>query len=78
VTPIVGILEWPCKLTLDHNEVTKAFSIPINWLLDKENWNQKEIEIPNRGRVTTIVFRDYNDEHLWGLTARMTIDLLYK
>jgi 8-oxo-dGTP pyrophosphatase MutT (NUDIX family) len=76
VTPIVGYLDWPIKLRLEKQEVVKVFTIPSQWLSDHENWKNREIDIPGRGMITAVVYKEYKGETLWGLSARMTLDLM--
>lgn len=76
VTPIVGYLDWPGELQLEQQEVVRAFTIPLEWLADKDNWKSREMDIPGRGTINTVVYKEFNGETLWGLTARMTQNLL--
>jgi len=73
VTPVVGIIEWPTVLQLGKDEVERVFTIPLNWLAEKNNrW---EFSMPGRNR-SLIVYHPYDGELLWGATARMTVDFL--
>jgi 8-oxo-dGTP pyrophosphatase MutT (NUDIX family) len=73
VTPVVGIIEWPTVLHVGKDEVERVFTIPLNWLADKNNrW---EFSMPGRNR-SLIVYHPYDGELLWGATARMTVDFL--
>jgi len=72
VTPFIGILEWPAEMSLNPVEVMHCFTIPLNWLSNPDNWQDKEIEVTGRGLISTIVYRDYKNEHLWGVTGRIT------
>ena len=73
VTPVVGIIEWPAVLQLGKDEVERVFTIPLNWLAERNNrW---EFTMPGRNR-SLIVYHPYDGELLWGATARMTIDFL--
>lgn len=78
VTPIVGLVKWPQDLNIEVNEVMHAFMIPISWLKDPENWSNIEIDVPDRGKINTVMYKDYGNEHLWGLTAKITLDLLQR
>jgi 8-oxo-dGTP pyrophosphatase MutT (NUDIX family) len=76
VTPIVGILNWPQDLLLDSDEVERAFLIPVNWLSESKNWSTKTF-IARDGREHNSIFYDeYDNENLWGMTARITQNLL--
>ncbi len=73
VTPVVGIIEWPAVLRLGIDEVERVFTIPLNWLAERNNrW---EFTMPGRNR-SLIVYHPYDGELLWGATARMTVDFL--
>jgi 8-oxo-dGTP pyrophosphatase MutT (NUDIX family) len=73
VTPVVGIIEWPAVLRLGKDEVERVFTIPLNWLAERNNrW---EFTMPGRKR-SLIVYHPYDAELLWGATARMTVDFL--
>jgi 8-oxo-dGTP pyrophosphatase MutT (NUDIX family) len=76
VTPIVGLLKWPQELVIDDREVSRVFTIEVDWLINTRNWREKEVVLPTRGKVLSIFFDDYKGEVLWGLTARMTLNLL--
>src|SRR4030066_250502 len=34
VTPIVGVIPWPVQFQLEETEVSRVFSIPLDWLAD--------------------------------------------
>ena len=38
VTPVVGLLQWPCTMKLQDSEVARAFTIPLDWLLDDSHY----------------------------------------
>jgi len=76
VTPVVGFLEWPVQITLNPVEVARVFSIPLQWLMNKNNWSQKEFETQNRGQISTIVYDNYDNEKLWGFTAKVVQNLI--
>jgi len=76
VTPIVGILQWPMELTISKAEVSRAFSVPYNWLADQRNWDEKPYPQPNGGFAPVIFYHDYDGERIWGVTARIIRDLV--
>lgn len=52
VTPVVGVISWPTELTLQTEEVSRAFTIPLDWLRDRNNFTlrpRSEVDrnIPN-------------------------------
>jgi 8-oxo-dGTP pyrophosphatase MutT (NUDIX family) len=73
VTPIVGAIPWPCLLKLAENEVSRAFTIPLDWLADRENLREVLQELPAPFKpVPVIYFHPYDGEILWGASARFT------
>lgn len=76
VTPIVGVVEWPIKIRIAKKEVSRFFTIPVDWLNDSANWEEKEIEVPSRGKVKAVIYSHFDGEILWGLSARITHKLL--
>jgi hypothetical protein len=58
--------------------VERVFSIPLDWLMAKNNWKNQEFEIPDRGKINTIAYDHYDNEILWGFTAKLTQALIAK
>jgi 8-oxo-dGTP pyrophosphatase MutT (NUDIX family) len=88
VTPIVGVIPWPFMFQLEETEVSRLFSIPLNWLADPNNHERRNRSIPEtlvkilqKDSFPVIYFHPYKDELLWGVSAEITvrlIDILYK
>ena len=84
VTPVVGLINWPCTMRLQNSEVARAFTIPLNWLRDSRNFRLQPRHNPNRAgrleaperRHPVVYFNEYDGEILWGATARMTLNFL--
>lgn len=76
VTPIVAFLTLPANIKPDPIEVDRVFSIPLNWLMDNTNWQLSTFEIAGRGKVSAIVYNIFDNEKLWGFTARVTLNLI--
>jgi 8-oxo-dGTP pyrophosphatase MutT (NUDIX family) len=76
ITPVVGLIEWPFDLALSHNEVARVFTIPLRWLMDHKNWEERSLTIGDRCVDNVVFYREYDGEILWGVTARITLDLL--
>lgn len=76
ITPVLGVLKWPLDLTLDPHEVGRAFTVPLNWLADEGNYEERPYHRPN-GRTEMVVFYSlYDGELIWGATARMITNML--
>ncbi len=83
VTPVVGLIPMHYQFTPEPSEVDRVFTIPISWLSDPNNFEirQREVgfppfSIPQKLRV--IYFNSYDGETLWGVSAEITLRLLYK
>jgi 8-oxo-dGTP pyrophosphatase MutT (NUDIX family) len=88
VTPVVGVIPWPVQFQLEETEVSRVFSIPMDWLADPNHHEVRYRAIPipysqilQEEYHPVIYFQPYEDELLWGVSAEITvrlIDILYK
>jgi 8-oxo-dGTP pyrophosphatase MutT (NUDIX family) len=77
VTPVVGLLPWPYPIRLATEEVSRAFTIPLDWLADPQNYEIHQRKLPPPyGSVSVIYFHPYDGEVLWGASARFTLTFL--
>jgi 8-oxo-dGTP pyrophosphatase MutT (NUDIX family) len=77
VTPIVGFIErWPFEFKIADHEVTRVFSIPLQWLSDDSNSEIRPYILPNGNKEEVILYKPYDGEILWGITARITQDFI--
>lgn len=77
VTPVVGRIGKPEGLLADPKEVAHIFSIPLTWLANPDNhqvrpWQPRSCDEPRQ----VIFFRPYQGERLWGISARITLNLV--
>jgi len=77
VTPVVGVVPWPFLYTLSLDEVSRVFTIPLSWLADPANYEERDYIQPE-GAVHRLViyYHPYQGEILWGITGRMTVKFL--
>lgn len=82
VTPVVGFIPWPYQFTLEPEEVSRVFSIPLAWLADPANHAFRERQLATNYGFTrslqVIFFKPYAGETLWGVSAEITVRLLNK
>ena len=73
VTPVVGWVEPPFKLTPDPVEVAEAFEVPLEFVLNPAN-RQRHFRMlgPLRRDYWAIPWRD---RYIWGATAAMLLIL---
>ncbi len=77
IKPVVAHIPWPYPLSLDKNEVARAFTIPLSWLADERNYRMQQRRF-YQYEVPVVYYAEYETEMLWGATARMTLSLLEK
>jgi len=76
VTPVVGVVAWPCDLKINAREVARAFIVPLDWLADPENFQIKPRQF--EGQTFQIpYYNDFDGEMIWGATAQMTQEFLH-
>lgn len=73
VTPVVALVSPGFALTLQADEVAEAFEVPLDFLLDRRNFTEKVINLPER-RATTYAL-DWQGKIIWGATAGMLMTL---
>jgi len=78
VTPVVGVMPWPYALQLEIREVSRAFTIPLAWLMNPNNHEQRPRQLPKPNPpVNVIYFKLFDGELLWGASARLTLSLIH-
>ncbi|NMB59225.1 MAG: CoA pyrophosphatase [Chloroflexi bacterium] len=78
ITPIVGWYTKHNGFNLNPIEVTRVFTIPVEWLRRKENWYYRSYERDGIVRENVIFYKEFDGEILWGITAHLVHDLLEK
>ncbi len=74
VTPVVGIFTWPYTFKMQTIEVNRVFTIPISWLVDRDNFH---VYIRKESNRQVIAYYPFDGELLWGVTARITLEFLH-
>lgn len=77
ITPVVGYMNWPLELQLSHQEVSRAFIVPLDWLNRTVNRVETDLVVPEGRRENVVFFNPYDGEKIWGATARLTLNLLH-
>jgi len=77
VTPYVGVIQWPYPFQCAESEVARIFSIPLEWLVDPENHEERQRLLPEPySPINVIYFQTYDQEVLWGVSARFVLDFI--
>lgn len=76
IRPVVGIIPWPYPLQIDEKEVSRWFTVPLEWLADPINRETRHQRFSTEKKlIPTIYYQDYEGELLWGASARITVEL---
>ena len=78
ITPVIGWYANHNGFVLNPKEVTRVFTIPIDWLSRRKNWNFRSYVRDGIIRENVIYYAEYDGEILWGITAQLVHDLLQK
>lgn len=78
IYPVVAQIEWPFVLRINPVEVSRVFTIPLDWLIRKENYQILDWLSPFGVRHGVVFYKPYDGEQLWGISARILLDLLEK
>lgn len=77
VTPVVGVIPWPYIFQLSPSEVSRVFSIPVEWLAEPAHWDEFDFTPDGSPRSFPVVsYHEYDGEILWGASARITQNFL--
>ncbi len=76
ITPVVGQIRWPYQFRVSVREVSRVFTIPLDWLADSDNREERPWIFPDGRTENIIYFRPFDGEILWGASARITVELL--
>ncbi len=77
ITPVVGTIPYPYNFTLDPAEVGRTFTIPLTWLANEDNVEIRQRQPPESDQqIPVVYFKKYDNEILWGATARMILSLI--
>ena len=76
VTPVVAWVDWPVPLEISIDEVSRVFTIPIQFLRNEKNWEERIYTHPSGWYGSVIFYKLYDGELLWGISAKITVDLL--
>lgn len=73
VTPVVARVLGQPDLQAQPDEVAELFSVPLDYLLDTENYRMRKIDTPVGQRSVSEIH--HNGHVIWGATALILINL---
>jgi len=84
VTPVVGVIQWPFHVQLQGIEVSRLFSIPLDWLADPAHHEIRNFPLPpayagllHQHERPVVYFETYDNELLWGVSAQITLNFIH-
>ena len=76
ITPVVGVVCWPYELRPAEIEVERVFHVPLVWLANPSNREERPYTRSNGTSELVVFFQPYDGELIWGATARITLDFI--
>ena len=77
IVPFIGMIDWPYPYKLQEEEVNGVFILPLDWLQDAANREEREFTMPDRNiKRMALFFKEKDGHSVWGITAMLTIKLL--
>jgi 8-oxo-dGTP pyrophosphatase MutT (NUDIX family) len=77
ILPFIGLIPWPYSFQPNTDEVARIFNVPLRWLMDPGNLELRyRLPTPQGPEVPVYYFKPFEDEIIWGATARITLNLL--
>lgn len=73
IQPIVGIVDSDYQMVINTDEVDEAFEVPLNFLLNKVNWQKSYREF--NGINFPVYAMPYQSRNIWGATAQIIVNL---
>ncbi len=73
VTPVVGLIVPPVALRADPSEVAHIFEVPLADVLDPAK-HRLEVQV-REGRERAFHVLEHPEQYIWGLTARLLVNL---
>ena len=73
VVPVVGVITPPFPIVPDPHEVAEVFEVPLSFVLDPANHRfETRIMSGVQRQFYSVLYGDY---YIWGLTARLLVNL---
>lgn len=77
VTPVVSIVKDTNSLSHDPFEVASIFEVPLRFLMNTANHQQRVLELPDGGGQRVFYAMPYGSHFIWGATAAMIRNLFH-
>lgn len=75
IHPFIGFKKVIVETAINPKEVEKVFYIPLDWILDRNNWELKKYLSSDKKERMVIFFKPFDHEVVWGITAQILVNL---
>lgn len=58
----------------NNKEVERVFFIPLDWILDRANWELKKYISSDKKERMVVFFEPFGGEVVWGITAQIMVN----
>lgn len=76
ISPVIGLTKWRDHFETSPNEVSRVFSVPVDFLTDVKNIEVERRTLPNGMDLKLFYYAKYDGEIVWGITARIAVRLM--
>jgi len=76
ISPVIGFTEWKENYLTSPNEVSRVFSVPVDFLTDVRNISVERRTLPNGVNTKLFLYEKYDGEIVWGITGRIAVRLM--
>jgi 8-oxo-dGTP pyrophosphatase MutT (NUDIX family) len=74
IHPFIGFIEKIGELVVNKAEVKNVFFVPLDWILNRNNWDYKKLVISGKEERNVIYFHPFGQEIIWGITAQILVN----
>ena len=58
----------------NNKEVERVFFIPLDWIMDRANWELKKYLSSDKKESKVVFFKPFDGEMVWGITAQIMVN----
>ena len=76
IHPFIYFIETLPQLEINYKEVKHTFVVPLDWIIDRKNWNYQIIKSTNTKERRVVVFKKFKNEIVWGITGQLLVSFV--
>jgi 8-oxo-dGTP pyrophosphatase MutT (NUDIX family) len=73
IHPFVCFIDTLPDLMPNSKEVRHFFTIPLDWILNRKNWDFQIYKSSDAKERQVVVFQNYQNEVVWGITGQILV-----